>query len=324
MKFIEVFTRPGYTDSLRAAADGLDAQILGEFSTDQTGENVCLRVLVSDGQVQPLLDRFETLCGTEKSTYIIVLPVEATLPAPDSVDPVIVSRQSLFDQIARGAQLNRQHLLLVALSTIVASVGLAENNVAVVIGAMVIAPLLGPNLGLAMAAALGDGRLMRSALKTNLVGLALGFAIAIGVGVVWDIDPSVPELAARTDVNLASLLLATASGIAGVLSLTSGLASVLVGVMVAVALLPPTTACGMLLGAGDIAGAMGAALLLATNIICVNLAAQLVFLVRGVRPRTWLEQRAAKESVMLNLAVWGLALVGLVLIILLRQRGVGS
>jgi uncharacterized membrane protein len=81
---------------------------------------------------------------------------------------------------------------------------------------------------------------MRTALKTNLAGIALAFAIAIAVGVVWEVDASVPELAARTDVNLASLLLAAASGIAGVLSLTSGLASVLVGVMVAVALLPPT------------------------------------------------------------------------------------
>ena len=94
--------------------------------------------------------------------------------------------------------------------------------------------------------------------------------------------------------------------------------------MVAVALLPPTTACGMLLGAGDLPGATGAALLLATNVICVNLAAQLVFLVRGVRPRTWLERRAAKESIVLNLVVWGLALVGLVAIILLRQSGMGS
>ena len=321
MKIIEVITRQGYADSLRAAAEELEAEVLGEFEPRENGEKVLLRILADDVEVQPVLDRFETLCGTEGSTRVLVLPVEVALPRKETVDPVIVSRQSLFDQIARGAQLNGEFLLLVALSTIVAAVGLVENNVAVVIGAMVIAPLLGPNLGLALAAALGDGRLLRRALATNVAGLSLGFTISVAVGFIWPVDPSVPEIAARTDVNFASLLLATASGMAGVLSLTSGLAAVLVGVMVAVALLPPTTACGLLLGAGEYQGAMSAALLLATNIICVNLSAQLVFLARGVRPRTWLEQRAAKESVTLNLVFWGILMLALVAIILIRQSG---
>jgi uncharacterized hydrophobic protein (TIGR00341 family) len=320
MKIIEVTTRQGYADSLRAAAEELDAEVLGEFQPHEAGEKVLVRILADDAEVQPVLDRLESLCGNESSTRVLVLPVEAALPRKETVDPIIVSRQSLFDQISRGAQLNGEFLLLVTLSTIVAAVGLVENNVAVVIGAMVIAPLLGPNLGLALAAALGDGRLMRKALATNLAGLTLGFSIAVAVGLTWPVDPTVPEIAARTDVSFASLLLATASGMAGVLSLTSGLAAVLVGVMVAVALLPPTTACGLLLGAGDYDGAMSAALLLATNIICVNLSAQLVFLARGVRPRTWLEQRAAKESVTLNIVFWGILMLGLIAIILLRQR----
>lgn len=319
MKIIEVITRAGYMDSLRAAAEGLEAEVLGQYQSGETDEIQMLRVLARDAEVQPVLDRMESLCGAEQCTRVLVLPVEAALPREESVDPIIVSRQSLFDQISRGSELNGEFVLLVTLSTIVAAVGLAENNVAVVIGAMVIAPLLGPNLGLALAAALGDGRLMRRAALTNMVGLALGFGIAVFVGAVWKVDPSVPEIASRTDVNLASLLLATASGMAGVLSLTSGLASVLVGVMVAVALLPPTTACGLLLGGGDYDGALGAALLLATNIICVNLAAQVVFLARGVRPRTWLEKRAAKESVTLNLIIWGVLMVALVAIILIRQ-----
>lgn len=319
MKIVEVVTRRGYNDSLRATAAGVDAEVLGEFQLSENDENLMMQILADDAEVQPLLDRLEALCGSEASTRVLVLPVESALPRKETVDPITVSRQSLFDQISRGAQLNGQFLLLVALSTIVAAVGLAENNVAVVVGAMVIAPLLGPNLGLALAAALGDGRLMRRALVTNLAGVALAFSIAVIVGVIWKVDASVPEVAARTDVNLASLLLATASGVAGVLSLTSGLAAVLVGVMVAVALLPPTTVCGMLLGAGDFEGALGAALLLATNVICVNLAAQLVFLARGVRPRTWLEKRAAKESVTLNLVIWGVLMFALVAIILIRE-----
>jgi len=94
------------------------------------------------------------------------------------------------------------------------------------------------------------------------------------------------ELLARTSVGLDGVLLALASGLAAALSLTTGLSSVLVGVMVAVALLPPTATAGIMLGAGNFELATGALLLLAVNVVCVNIAAKLVFLFRGVRPRT--------------------------------------
>ncbi|MEL7173541.1 MAG: DUF389 domain-containing protein, partial [Pseudomonadota bacterium] len=79
--------------------------------------------------------------------------------------------------------------------------------------------------------------------------------------------------------------------------------SVLVGVMVAAALLPPAATIGIALTEGEVAAAAGAALLLAVNLVSVNLAAVAVFLAKGVRPRTWLERKEARQSLRVTLAV---------------------
>ena len=207
---------------------------------------------------------------------------------------------------------------LVFLSTIVTAIGLAENNVAVVVGAMVIAPLLGPNIALAFASSLGDRDLMERALRTNIAGLTLALVLSAIIGAMWQIDFRSEEILARTDVGMDSVVLALASGAAAVLSLTTGLSSALVGVMVAVALLPPTATIGLLLGSGQLQLALGAMLLLAVNVVCVLLSGMALFLLKGVKPRTWLERRKAKQSIAISLAFWVTSFLVLVAVILIR------
>ena len=89
------------------------------------------------------------------------------------------------------------------------------------------------------------------------------------------------------------------------------------------ALLPPTATIGIMLGGGHLSQAFGAALLLAVNIVCVNLAAKVVFLLKGVRPRTWLEKRRASQSMKLYIGFWAVSLIILIVAMLLWQRGFG-
>jgi len=117
-----------------------------------------------------------------------------------------------------------------------------------------------------------------------------------------------PELLSRTRVGFDSIALALVSGAAAVLSLASGISSVLVGVMVAVALLPPGATMGIMLGAGKFDLAYGALLLLAVNIVCVNLSAKLVFWFKGVQPRTWYEKQKAKKYMNVFIGVWVVSL----------------
>jgi len=98
----------------------------------------------------------------------------------------------------------------------------------------------------------------------------------------------------RDNVAVGAMAIALASDAAAALSLVTGVSSALVGVMVAVALLPPTAANGLFLGAGEVSLAMGAFLLLAVNVVSVNRSAQTVLFWRGVRPQTVYEEKEVR------------------------------
>lgn len=291
-----------------------------------------LRIVFGDGEGQQAIDAIAGILDGHEDWRLVVLPIEASLPKPPekAVEAskkrrFIALREEVYQDVASGAKLHRDFLLLTVLSTIVVVFGLAADNVAAVIGAMVIAPLLGPILAFSFASALGDLELMAKSARTALAGLFLGFAVAVLVGLIFGANMGSNELSSRTVVGLDSAALALASGAAAALSIATGLSSTLVGVMVAVALLPPAAATGLLLGAGEGTLAIRAGLLLFINVVSVNLAALLVFFFKGIRPRTWLERRSAKRSVYINLAVWAVLIVALssVAVLLTAQPVVG-
>jgi uncharacterized hydrophobic protein (TIGR00341 family) len=319
MKLVEVVADAGSSDTVAAIAEKFKARDFRLGLKDEHGMQL-MRLLVTDDRVQATLDALQTVLGAQPHARILVLAVEISLPKGQEherseEDSASVARESLYQAVEKSALLDRNFAVLVALSTVVAAIGLIENNVAVVIGAMVIAPLLGPNLALALGTALGEVSLMRKALKTTLTGIGLSIALSLAVGVFWPFDLSSDELLARTDVGLDSVGLALASGAAAVLSMTTGLPSVLVGVMVAVALLPPAATLGLMLGHGEFHLALGAALLLTVNVVCVNLASKLVFLVKGIRPRTSAEKDKAKRAMTAYILVWIVTLAVLVIAI---------
>lgn len=236
--------------------------------------------------------------------------------------PSRISREELYDQILDLSELSLHHLLMVGLSAVVASVGLLQDSSAVVVGAMVIAPLIGPNMGLALSATLGDVDLGREAIRTGVAGIAVAFVISVSWGVLAEVDPTGEELIRATQVGYQEIALALAAGGAGALSVSRGTATALVGVMVAVALLPPLVAAGLLLGSGFVAGAAGGATVVAANVICINLAGVVTFLAQGVRPRTWWDENRARTATRIALVVWVLLLLAMMVVI--QQAGTGG
>ena len=130
----------------------------------------------------------------------------------------------------------------------------------------------------------------------------------------------VPELASRAVVGVGDVVVALASGAAGALAFTTGVSAVLIGVMVAVALLPPLVAFGLLLGGGHAALAAGALSLFAMNLICVNLAGVATFLLQGIRPVTWWEEKRAARATRIAIGLWVTMLAALAGMVLLLQR----
>ena len=326
MRIIEVIADHGHLDTLRSIAAQQEAVDIWVGHNDEDGR-CSTRLLVHPEKQQAIMDALQSLLATAENARILVLPVEASLPRieednikDDKKSSVTSSREELYQKIVSGAELNSNFMYMVIMSTIVASIGLLEDNVAVVIGAMVIAPLLGPNMAFAFATTLGEGKLLWSALKSNIVGSFTALTLSIVIGLIWPLNIESTELMMRTDVGMDGVALALVSGAAAVLSLTAGLANSLVGVMVAVAILPPTATLGLMLGSGNYQYALGAALLLLVNIVCVNLAANITFLLKGIKPRTWFEQKKAKQSLIIFVMFWLAALSILVVVVTVRHQ----
>jgi uncharacterized hydrophobic protein (TIGR00341 family) len=336
---------------LVAATDGMEElqQLLREHGAFDVWSHavpdmrVAVRAVVPADRVDDLMTEIETRVSTNRVFRALLIPVHATLPRPpepeqekdtakveipEATQPAArhvfgtlkISREELYTQISGSARLTPVYLVTIALSTLVAIVGLERNNVAIIIGAMVIAPLLGPNVALALATTLGDLGLGRAAARTALVGIGFTIAISALAGLVLVIDPASREIASRTSVGVGDIILALASGAAGALSFTTGVEATLIGVMVAVALLPPTVTFGLLLGDSQFAGAMGAGLLFLVNLVSINLAAVAVFLLQGIRPTRWWEAEQARRASWRALLLWGLFLAVLSVAIWLAHR----
>ncbi len=297
-----------------------------DWNIKKNKDDVQYSFLVQVQKTQELTDKLQPILNNDERAQIVVLPVVTTIPSleeevEDSSKKKTagISREELYVDVAKGAELDKSYMLLVFFSTIVAAIGLLENNVAVVIGAMVIAPLLGPNLAFALATVLGDTELMKKSVRTNVVGLLASVVLSFLLGLFWSgpLEQS-HEFMSRTDVGFSGVVLAIASGAAAVLSLVTGVSSALVGVMVAVALLPPAVVFGTSLGAGEFIYAFGAFLLLAANIICVNLSAILVLIYKDVQPRKWQEKKNAKVISGRYVALWTIAL-GVILLMLIAK-----
>jgi uncharacterized hydrophobic protein (TIGR00271 family) len=195
-------------------------------------------------------------------------------------DARVQTRRTVEDAAAAGAP----YLLMNAAATLIAGFGLFEDSPAVIIGAMLIAALLGPIQGMAMALAESDLKLLRVSLTAEVLGAALVLALGIALGTIDRTSPLGHEILARTAPNILDLLIGLVGGAAASFATAKPrLASMAVGVAIATALVPPLTACGILIARGLPALAMGAFLLFVANFVAITFSAMIVFMILGHR-----------------------------------------
>ncbi|MBL0915110.1 MAG: DUF389 domain-containing protein [Sphingopyxis sp.] len=187
-----------------------------------------------------------------------------------------LDRSLILASVARDARLDKKFLLLIILASMIATLGLLQSSTAVVIGAMLVSPLMGPIMGVGF----GLATLEHNLIRRSLVTLAAGTAVAILVAalIIWlsPISDVTPELRARTQPTLLDLGVAVVGGIAGVYAIMRKLSGVMVGVAIATALVPPLSTVGFGLVTGRPDFALGAALLFLTNTLAIAFAATIV------------------------------------------------
>lgn len=295
-RLIQVIAHSADMDAVCDRLDDLPPTHWWRIPQDENDGRQMLFVSLYKADAQEVMDKIAGALEGRDGWHLFSVPVEASLPENRDEEvqeriarkETVNTREEIYADIRQGTALTPDYLVMTALATCVAAIGLSSGQIAVVIGAMVIAPLLGPVLAFAFGSALGNVPLLKVALRS--LGAGLGVAVLVGgvMGSILPGDPGNTMMDFSGALSLRTVALPLASGAAAALMVAGGQTSALVGVMVAAALLPPLAAFGLLLGGGDIADALRALATVITNIVAINLAAQVVFLLKGIQPRRWL------------------------------------
>jgi len=202
-------------------------------------------------------------------------------------DPAAAERELVRASIREGAALSRTYLIMNCLAAVVATYGLLQDSAAVVIGAMIIAMLLGPIAGIALALVEGDSPLLVRSLVAEVAGVAVVLATSYSIARMHGGLPLGKEVLARTAPNILDLAVALAAGAAGALGTISPRAYAgLVGVAIATALVPPLCSSAICLSRGMTGAAAGGGLLFLTNLVAIQCATSAVLVLHGYAVRT--------------------------------------
>ncbi len=193
--------------------------------------------------------------------------------------------KELFSALKENAKPSSIFIVLIILSTLLATTGLFQNSAPVIIGAMILAPLMSPIISLSMGVARGDSYFITNSLKTLGYGILTALIFSSIYTYFMPLDFLTDEMRSRLNPNILDLMVAIISGIAGAYAnAKSEIAKSLAGVAIAVALVPPLSVAGIGLGWGDFDVSYGAFLLFLTNLVGITLAAAITFLVLGYSP----------------------------------------
>ncbi|MCA8923507.1 MAG: DUF389 domain-containing protein [Planctomycetes bacterium] len=270
----------------QAAREGHDLVIVGASDTTKLHRalfgTVPERVLREEKQLA--VGVFRSARALSSRTWEAVVEV-LTQPFPT------LSREErlvLFDRLGEGSSGNVDFMVLISLSTAIACLGLLQDSTAVVIGAMLVAPLMTPMIGSGFALVQGNLVLMRRAALTIVMGFLIALAIGTGFGLVYFyVAPDIgltSEILARGRPNLLDLVVAFLSGLAAAYALARpNLMGAMAGVAIAAALVPPIGSAGLSFAAGEYANGRGAAFLFGVNLLAIVFGAAVAFGMLGIR-----------------------------------------
>lgn len=231
-----------------------------------------------------------------------------------------VEQTEMIWSAQKNANSNLDYVVMIVLSAALATLGLLTNSAAVIIGAMLVAPLMSPLSSFSTGLASGLLQLTRRASLTLIQGVALALLISLAMGALLPIDTPTEEMLARGSPNLLDAAIALVSGwVAAYATARKGIPAALAGVAIAAALMPPICTIGLGLALRDIDLAVGANLLFLANIAFIIAAQYSTFLWMGMRPGQ--EREGASRR---HLRVWRLMLAVIALLVLLVFARLGS
>jgi uncharacterized hydrophobic protein (TIGR00341 family) len=315
------------TGRLEAVLDELDAEGVDYAVSEEVGRGeyeAQVSFPLPTSAVEPVLTRLRD-AGLEEDGYTIVVSAETVVSkrftdVKSRYTDLSLSRAELVSRAEDMAPPLSTFVVMTIVSAVVATTGLLSNSAAVIIGAMIIAPVMGPAISASVGSVLYEPKLFRRGVGLQVLGVLLaivsGLVFSLLVKETLLVPPGfnpieVPQVQERLTPNILSLVLAVGAGVAAVFSLTRGVSSVLVGAMIAVALVPPAATVGIGIAWNAPLAIIEAGTLLLVNILAVNLVALSLLWISGYRPVSEDREGYARRRTLQLLGIIAFALLAL-------------
>ncbi|EMA48869.1 MULTISPECIES: TIGR00341 family protein [Halococcus] len=311
MRLVQVLVPKGTREAILGELDeeGVDYAVWEETGRGEFEAVVSFPIPRSG--VEPVLDRLRA-AGVEEDAYTIVQSTETVVSRRigalrERYTDLRISRDELVARAADLAPETSTYAAFLVLSTVIAAMGLLLDSAATIIGAMVIAPLMGPAISASVGTVVDEPDLARRGIVLQVGGLVLAVACAAVLGTILKttvlVPPGlditeVPQIAERTHPNFLSLFLALGSGIAASISIIRGAGSALIGVAIAVALVPPAATAGLGIAWGVPLVFVTASTLVLVNLLAINLSALVMLWLSGYRPQRHSRVEGARSALL--------------------------
>ncbi|ELZ02088.1 hypothetical protein C482_05801 [Natrialba chahannaoensis JCM 10990] len=315
MRLVQLTVPTGRRETI---LETLDEREIDYVVTDEASNREYTAVVyfpLPSAAVEPVLDELQDE-GIDEDAYTVVVDAETVVSRrfqalrdeyeKGDVESDRISRQELQAEAESLTPTFGVYATMTIVSAVVATAGLLLDSPAVVVGSMVIAPLIGPALGASVGSVIDDEELFTESILYQLIGIVL--AIAAAAVFAWlvrttNIVPPgldiglIDEISERLTPDLLSLAVALGAGVAGIVSIATGISVALVGVMIAAALIPPAAAAGVAIAWGEPSAAIGSTALVLVNVLSVNLAGLLTLWYAGYRPENLFSRDETEQRV---------------------------
>ena len=221
------------------------------------------------------------------------------------------AQDDVIENISKGVEFRGTNLWVLIFATFIASLGLNVNSTAVIIGAMLVSPLMGPIMGIGLSLGINDFNLMKQSLRNFLLMVIVSILTSTLYFIVSPITYAQSELLARTTPTTYDVLIAFFGGLAGIVAQTrkERASTVISGVAIATALMPPLCTAGFGIATGNVGYFLGAAYLFFINSIFIALATYLMVVFMKFEKKVVLDEKASKR---LPRYVWTIAIITIV------------
>ena len=312
---------------------GMSERILGELDdqgidyavSDETSNRDYTAIVsfpLPTEAVEPVIDALRE-AGLPEDAYTVIIDAETVVSrrferlkeqyeTEENGSAPRISREELQSRIVSFIPAAHIYVLMVVASAVIATAGVLLDSSAVVVGSMVIAPLIGPAMATSVGTVLQDRELFIQGTQLQVAGALLAVvtatAFAFLVKAIHLVPPGIDvfalgEVQERLDPDFLSLVIALGAGMAGAFSLSTGVSTALVGVMIAAALVPPMAVIGIGVAWGYPSVVIGASVLLLVNFVSINLAALLVLWYQGYQPLNLFEADVARTTTVKRIAI---------------------